>query len=149
MKLEIKNRKARFNYEIIDTYTAGIVLVGSEIKSIRASKVSFTDSYCMFVENELFLLNLHISEYQNTAYGTHEPKRERKLLLTKKELKKLKEKISEKVLTIVPLKLFINQKNFCKVEIALAKGKKNYEKRDTLLEKDVKKKINRDYKINI
>jgi SsrA-binding protein len=145
MKLEIKNRKAKFSYNIIDTYVAGIVLTGTEIKSVRASKVSFNDSYCMFVENELWLKNLHISVYENGTYSNHEPKRDRKLLLTKKELKKLKETVSEKGLTIIPLKLFLNKKNFCKVEIALAKGKQTHDKRNTIKKKDVERENDRKF----
>ena len=142
--MEIKNRKARFDYEIIETFLSGIVLLGSEVKSIRNGKVSFTDSYCMFENNELFLKNLHISEYQNTAFGTHDPKRDKKLLLTKKELRKLREKVAEKGLTIIPLKMFLNKKNTFKVEIALAKGKKNYDKRNKILTKDIERENNRE-----
>lgn len=147
--MEIKNRKASFQYHILDTYVAGIVLTGTEIKSIRLGKVSFTDSYCFFIDGELWLKNLYISIYENGTYHNHEPKRDRKLLLTKKEIKKLSSKLSVNGLTIIPLKLFINDKGLAKVEIALAKGKKEFDKRYSELEKEDKIRIKRDFKLNI
>ena len=137
----IKNKKANFEFIFIEEFIAGIVLVGSEVKSIRDGAVSFTDSYCYIKDNEVFLKNLHISEYKNASYNKHEPKRERKLLLNKREIKHLKEKISEKGLTIVPVKLFISEKSLIKVVVALAKGKKLFDKRASLKEKDLKRQI--------
>lgn len=147
--INIKNKKAYFKYEIIDNYVAGVQLLGTEIKSIRNGDVSFTDAYCYFNKNELFLKSFHITEYEQGSYGSHEPKRERKLLLTKKELKKLSDKIKEGGLTIVPLRLFINDRGLAKFDIGLAKGKKLFDKRKTILEREEKIKIKRDYKINI
>jgi SsrA-binding protein len=137
MKINIKNKKAFFKFEILDTFTVGIVLQGTEIKSIRASNLSFNDSYCYFNNNELFLKNFHISEYEQGTYNNHEPLRERKLLLTKKELRKLNEKVTEKGLTIVPLRIFINEKGFVKFDIGLARGKKDFDKRNTIKERDI------------
>lgn len=139
--MEIKNRKATFKFEIISTFVAGIKLVGTEIKSIRNGKASFTDSYCYFNKGELWLKNFHISEYENSGYDTHDPTRERKLLLTKNELKRLEQKIKEKGLTIVPLKLFINDNNLAKIEIALSKGKNVSDKRETIKKRDLERQI--------
>ena len=123
--INIQNKKARFNYEILDKYTAGIVLTGTEIKSIRTSKASIAESFCEFNDKEeLFIINMTIEEYLYGTYYNHKPKAERKLLLNRKELKKLKKEVSTKGLTIVPLKLFINDNGFAKLDIALAKGKK-------------------------
>jgi SsrA-binding protein len=141
MKLELKNKKAKFKYEFIETYTAGIKLVGTEIKSIRDSKVSFTDSYCFFIENELWLRNVHISEYENGNINNHDPIRDRKLLLNRNELNKLEQKSAEKGLTIVPVKIFINDKNLAKVEIALAKGKNISDKRQTIKKRDIERQM--------
>jgi SsrA-binding protein len=141
MKLELKNKKAKFKYEFIETYTAGIKLVGTEIKSIRDSKVSFTDSYCFFIENELWLRNVHISEYENGNINNHDPIRDRKLLLNRSELNKLEQKSAEKGLTIVPVKIFINDKNLAKVEIALAKGKNISDKRQTIKKRDIERQM--------
>ena len=124
-------------------YTAGIVLTGTEIKSIRAGKASFTDSYCSFINNELWLHNLHISEYQEGSYNNHEPKRDRKLLLTKRELRKINSKLNEKGTTIVPIVLFINENGYAKVEIALARGKKMFDKRESIKEKDNRRDMQR------
>lgn len=140
--MKIRNKKASHEYFLLDDYIAGIQLVGTEIKSIRAGKVSFTDSFCMFVNGELFLKNLHISEHTNASYNNHEPKRDRKLLLTKKELKKLKTKITEKGFTLIPVSLFINKGGLAKVEISLARGKHTYDKRNSLREKDDNKFMN-------
>jgi SsrA-binding protein len=139
--ISIKNKKANFEFTFIEELISGIVLSGSEVKSIRNGAASFTDSFCYIKDNEIFLKNLHISEYKNTSYNQHEPKRERKLLLTKKEIKRLKEKTSEKGLTIVPIKLFVNERGLVKVVIALARGKKLYDKRLSLKEKDIKRDI--------
>lgn len=150
-KINILNKKARFEYELIDQYTAGIVLTGTEIKSIRASKASIAESFCEFNEQgELFAINMYIEEY---AFGTrfnHKPRNSRKLLLNKRELRKLHREVKNVGLTIVPLKLFINDKGFAKLNIALARGKKLYDKRETIKDLDnqrnldrIKKKFNR------
>lgn len=134
--ISLRNRKASFDYEFISTYTAGMVLQGTEIKSIRAGRVGFVDSYCSFVDGELWVHNLHISEYKQGSYYNHEPKRDRKLLLTKSELRKLSSKLKDKGLTIIPVSLWINNHGYAKLDIALAKGKKNYDKRESIKEKD-------------
>ncbi len=141
--INIKNRKASFEYHFLDTFTAGIMLQGTEIKSIREGKANLQESYCAFKENELWILNLHISPYDMGTHYNHEPKRERKLLLSKKELKKLDAKSKEKGLTIIPFRLFINQRGLAKVEIALAKGKKLYDKREDIKQKDLKRELDR------
>ncbi len=141
--MEIKNKKASFEYYLLEIFTAGIVLTGTEIKSIRAGKASLKESYCAFREHELFVRNMHISPYAFGSYNNHEPKRERKLLLTARELKKLKTKLDEKGFTLVPTRLYINESGLAKTEIALAKGKKLYDKRDTLKKKDQQREIDR------
>ncbi len=146
--INIKNKKAYFKYEIMENYVSGVQLVGTEIKSIRTGDVSFTDAYCYFKDNELFLKSFHISEYeQASSYNSHEPKRDRKLLLTKKELKKLSDKVKEGGLTIVPLRLFINDRGLAKFDIGLAKGKKLYDKRESIKEKDLKRSEDRKIKL--
>lgn len=122
---------------------AGIQLTGTEIKSVRESKASIAEAYCLFVNNELFVRNMHISEYSYGTHYNHEPKRDRKLLITKKELRKLNNKLKEQGLTVIPLLLFINEKGLAKVEIALAKGKKLYDKRETLKGKDAQREMER------
>jgi len=139
----IKNKKALFQFEILETFTAGIVLTGTEIKSIRLSKASLVDAYCKFVEGELWLTGMHIAEYSYGTYNNHEPKRERKLLLNRTELRKLFRNSQEKGLTIVALKLFINEKGLAKVEIGLARGKKMHDKREDLKKKDSKREMDR------
>lgn len=139
----IKNRPATFEYAIEDRLTAGIVLTGSEIKSVRNGKVSFNDSYCFFIDGELWIKSLHIAEYVNAGYAGHIPTRERKLLLTKRELSKWHNKIKEKGLTIVPLNIFINEKGFAKMEIGLGRGKKLHDKRETIKSRDVDREIKR------
>lgn len=141
--INIKNRRASFDYEFIEKFTAGIVLLGTEIKSIRLGKVSMNDAYCYFTGEELLIKNLSISEYDFGTCNNHEARRERKLLLTKKELRKLDRKIKETGLTIVPIRLFINDKGLAKLEIALARGKANYDKRQTLKEKDARREMDR------
>ena len=142
--INIQNKKARFNYEILDKYTAGIVLTGTEIKSIRTSKASIAESFCEFNDREeLFIINMTIEEYLFGTYYNHKPKAERKLLLNRKELKKLKKEVSTKGLTIVPLKLFINDKGFAKLDRALAKGKKVHDKRETIKDRDNKRNLDR------
>ncbi len=144
--MKIKNKKARFNYVFIETEVAGIVLTGTEVKSIRAGKLSFTDSYCFFKDGELWLKSLHISEYTEGTYHNHEPKRDRKLLLKKQQLKKFQKKMNEGGLTIVPSEIFINNKGLVKVKIALSKGKKNFDKRETIRNRDIKKDLDRELK---
>ncbi len=143
-EIHIKNKKARFEYELLEEYTAGIVLTGTEIKSIRNSKASIAESFCEFNERgELFTVNMHIEEY---AFGTrynHRPKSQRKLLLNKKELKKLHREVQNTGLTIVPIRLFITDKGFAKLRIALAKGKKLYDKRETIKDRDNKRDLDR------
>lgn len=138
----IKNRKASYEYSFLDTYIAGIQLVGVEIKSIRNGRVNLSESYCVFQQGELYLKNAHISPYENAGYVKVDPLRDRKLLLNKNELRKLSEGVSRKGLTIVPTKMFINDRGLCKVEICLCQGKKNYDKRESLKEKDMKKRVN-------
>ena len=142
--MNIQNKRARFEYELIDEFTAGIVLTGTEIKSLRNSKASISESFCEFNEKgELFTVNMNIEEY---AYGTrfnHRPKAQRKLLLNKKELKKLHKEVKNSGLTIVPLRLFINDKGFAKMRIALARGKKLYDKRETIKDLENKRDLDR------
>jgi len=146
--VNIQNKKARFLYEILDKYTAGIVLTGTEIKSIRNSKASIAESFCEFNEQgELFVINMTIEEYIYGTYYNHKPKAERKLLLNKKELKKLHKEVQNTGLTIIPLKLFINEKGYAKLDIALAKGKKLFDKRETIKDRDNKRNLDRIKKI--
>jgi SsrA-binding protein len=141
--MEIKNRSAYFEYFIDDKYTAGIMLTGTEVKSLRAGKASFNDSYCIFHNGELWIRSFHISEYAFGTVNNHDPLRERKLLLSKRELKKLENKIREKGYTILPLRLFFNEKNLAKVEIGLGKGKKLHDKRETIKQRDTDREIKR------
>ena len=145
--MDLNNRKAYFEYQIEAKYIAGMVLYGTEIKSIRASKVSFNDSYCIFNEGELFVKSLHIAEYNMGTHYNHDPLRERKLLLQKKELRKLENKIKEKGYTIVPLKIFISEKGFAKIEIGLGKGKKLYDKRESIKSRESDRDVKRKYGI--
>jgi len=146
----IKNKKASYEYFLFDEIISGIVLQGTEIKSIRQGKVSLSDSFCSFVGNELYLNNVHIDEYSFAHQFNHVPKRPRKLLLKKRELKKLRTKIYEKGFTIIPINMFINKSGLCKVTISLAKGKNNYDKRDTLRKNDSEKEMrNRNLKDRI
>ncbi len=137
------NRKAKYEYSFLDEYTAGLQLFGTEIKSIRNKDVSIAEGYCTFKGNELFVLNMHIAHYEQGTYNNHEPKRERKLLLNKQELKKLKGKLKDKGLTIIPTRLFISDNGHAKLNIALAKGKKIHDKRDGIKDRDVKRDIDR------
>ena len=134
--INIKNRKAEYEYHLLSTFTAGIVLTGTEIKSIRAGKVNLTDSYCSFINGELWAHNIHISEYANGSYNNHEPKRDRKLLLNRKELKKLQSKLNDRGMTIIPTRMWINENGYAKLDIALARGKKMFDKRESIKEKD-------------
>ena len=145
--ISLKNKKAYFKYEVLDTYIAGIKLQGTEIKSIRDNKMDFTDSYCLFVDGDLLLRSFHIAEYKEGTYNNHEPKRDRVLLLTKKELKTLTSKVKEGGVTIIPLKIFINEKGLCKFEIGLCRGKKNFDKRNEIKNKDLKREEDRNLKI--
>ena len=143
-KINIQNKRARFEYEIIDQYTAGLVLTGTEIKSIRESKASIAESFCEFNERgELFAVNMYIEEYLYGTHYNHKPRSSRKLLLNKKELRKLNKQVKNIGLTIVPLKLFITDKGYAKMIIALARGKKLYDKRDTLKDRDNKRNLDR------
>ncbi len=139
----IKNRPATFEYAIEDRVKAGIVLTGSEIKSVRLGKVSFNDSYCFFSDGELWLKSLHIAEYVNAGYAGHAPVRDRKLLLKKKELNKWLAKVKEKGFTIVPLNMFINENGFAKVEIGLGRGKQTHDKRESIKSRDVDREMKR------
>ena len=142
--INIKNKKARFEYEILDTYTAGIQLTGTEIKSIRASKARITESFCEFNDHgELFVINMFIEEYINGNIYNHKPKSERRLLLTKRELKKLQKEVQNVGLTIIPLRLFLTEKGWAKLDIALCKGKKLHDKRDTLKDRANKRDLDR------
>jgi SsrA-binding protein len=139
----IKNKRAYFEYEIIDRFTAGIVLTGSEIKSVRAGKVNLTDGFCYFKKDELFVRNIHIAAYKYGGYANHNPLRQRKLLLRKSELRKLLSRVKERGLTIVPLSMYISERGYAKMEIALARGKKIHDKRETLKEKYTRKQLER------
>ncbi|WP_396162230.1 SsrA-binding protein SmpB [Flavobacterium sp.] len=141
--INILNKRAKFDYEILDKYSAGIVLTGTEIKSIRLGKASITESFCEFHEGELFVINATIEEYLYGTHYNHKTKSERKLLLNKKELKKLNKDSDNKGLTIVPLRLYTNEKGLAKLEIALCRGKKNYDKRESLKEQDTKRDLDR------
>ena len=139
----IKNKKAAFEYHFIETYTAGIMLTGTEVKSIREGKANLSDSYCVMQNGELWVKNLHISEYKEGSYNNHEPKRQRKLLLNKKELAKIQSKLKDKGTTIIPVQLFFNERGFAKLDIAIAKGKKLFDKRESIKEKDVRRQMQR------
>ena len=143
--MELTNRKAHYEYFFEASYIAGMVLSGTEIKSLRAGKASFNDSYCLFHNGELFVKSLHISEYAYGTYTNHQPMQERKLLLNKRELKKLENKIKEKGYSIIPLKLFLAESGYFKLEIGLGKGKKAYDKRNTIKERESDRDIKRKY----
>lgn len=140
-QVTILNKRARFDYEILDKYVAGIQLTGTEIKSIRMSKASIAESFCEFHKHELYVINMYVQEYAFGTHYNHQPRSERKLLLQKKELKSLKKSVENKGLTIVPLKLFINDRGLAKLEIALCRGKKLYDKRETLKKREVDRKL--------
>ena len=142
----IKNKRASFDYEFIETYVAGIVLTGTEIKSIRLGKASLVDSFCTVVQSELWVRNMYVAEYFYGSYNNHVARRDRKLLLNKKELKKIESLSKNTGFTIVPTKLFINEKGLAKIVIAVAKGKKSYDKRQSLREKDDKRDMDRAFK---
>lgn len=142
-KISIRNKKAAHDYEFLNKYIAGIVLTGTEIKSIRLGRVNLQDAYCTFNKGEIFVREMHISPYAMARETNHEPKRERKLLLNKREISKLENKHAEKGLTIIPTKIFINDRGLAKLEIALARGKKLYDKREDIKEKDLKREMQR------
>ena len=143
---EISNRSATFHFEIEQKYTAGMVLLGTEIKSLRQGKASFNDSYCIMHDGELWIKSLHIAEYSHGSSNNHNPIRDRKLLLNKKELRKIEGKTKEKGFTIVPLKIFLNDAGFAKIDIALARGKKTHDKRDSIKAKDAERQLKRELK---
>jgi len=145
--IEIRNKRASFEYEFLDVFIAGIQLFGTEIKSIRAGQANITDSYCFLINNELFVKNLHISEYINGTYNNHLPLRERKLLLKRNELKKLEVKLKDVGLTIIPIRLFISENGYAKLEIVVAKGKKSFDKRESIKEKDIQREIDRKFRV--
>jgi SsrA-binding protein len=143
-KIDIRNKKASFDYEFLETFTAGIVLSGTEIKSVREGKVSLVDSWCYFSGNELYVRNMNIAEYWwGSAFSRQEPKRDRKLLLTRKELNKLQRAVKEKGLTIVTTRMFISENGYAKVNIALARGKREFDKRESIKEKDLRRESER------
>jgi SsrA-binding protein len=143
--VSIRNKRAGHEYFLLQEFTAGIQLSGTEIKSIRDGKASIVDAYCNFKGNELFVISMHIAEYAYGTYNNHEPKRDRKLLLTKRELHKLQTKVKERGFTIIPTLLFISEKGLAKLTIALAKGKHHYDKRETLKQKDVRREMDRSH----
>ena len=142
-KINIKNKRASFEFEFIEKYTAGIQLFGTEIKSIRAGKANLADAYCYFSGTELYVKSMYIAEYKFGSYYNHKEKRDRKLLLNRKELNKLERKTKESGLTIVPIRLFLNDKGFAKLEIALCRGKKHYDKRESIKQRDHKREMGR------
>ncbi|MDR2804805.1 MAG: SsrA-binding protein SmpB [Dysgonamonadaceae bacterium] len=142
----IKNKKASFNYEFVETFIAGMVLTGTEIKSLRLGKASLVDSYCVIIRNELWVKNMYVAEYFYGTYNNHEARKDRKLLLNRKELNKIEQLSKNTGFTIIPTKLFINEKGLAKLVIAVAKGKKAYDKRQSLKEKDDKREMDRMFK---
>lgn len=141
--INIRNKRATFDFELIEKFNAGIVLQGTEIKSLRMGKATLVDAYCYFVNEELWIKNMNISEYKDGTYNNHITRRERKLLLQRKELRRLDRKVKETGLAIIPTRLFINESGFAKIQIAIAKGKKSFDKRQTLREKDDKRQMDR------
>ncbi len=142
-QLTIKNKRAAFEYSFLATYKAGIMLTGTEVKSIREGKANLTDSFCIITNGELWVKNLHISEYSHGSYNNHDPKRMRKLLLNKSELTKLQSKMKEKGNTIIPIQIFFNERGLAKLEIALARGKKEFDKREGIKKRDIEREISR------
>ena len=141
--VNIQNKRARFEYNLLEKYIAGLQLSGTEIKSIRNNKANLSDSFCSFKENELFIIGMHIDEYKFGNYANHQPKRDRKLLLNRQELDKISKKTKDVGLTIIPLRLFINDKGWAKIEIAVARGKKLHDKRNTIKDRDIQRDIDR------
>ncbi|MBK7406814.1 MAG: SsrA-binding protein SmpB [Saprospirales bacterium] len=148
-KVEIVNRRAKFEYHFVDTFEAGIALLGTEIKSLRGGNANINDAFCLFENNELYVRSMYIKEYAFATYFNHEARRTRKLLLRRPELRKLERKVKEKGLTIVPYRLYITERGFAKLEIALVQGKKSYDKRESLKEKDSKRDLDRMRKIKL
>ena len=142
-QVEIRNRRASFEYAFLETHTAGLVLTGTEIKSIRQGKVNLQDAYCLFLGEELYVRQMSISAYSEGTYNNHDPLRDRKLLMTRRELRKLAEKLKDQGLTIVPVRLYTSPRGFAKLDIALAKGKKLFDKRDSVKERDVARNLQR------
>ena len=140
----VNNRKAGFEFHILSTYEAGILLTGTEIKSVRAGQVNLADAYCLFLDDGLYVRGMHIAEYKQGTYNNHETKRDRKLLLNKIELRKLRGKVKEKGFSIIPTRMYITERGFAKLEIALAKGKKLFDKRQDMKEKDMKREMDRE-----
>ncbi|MCX2480352.1 SsrA-binding protein SmpB [Pedobacter sp. MC2016-15] len=145
--IQIKNKRAYFDYSIVEKYDAGLALLGTEIKAIRQGKANMTDAFCMFIGNVLYVRNLHISEYSHSSFHHHDIKRDRILLLQKKELKKLKFRSEEKGYTIVPLRIYTNDRGYAKIEIALAQGKKEFDKRDSIKDRESKREMDRAMKV--
>lgn len=141
--VQVSNKRAYFEYHILDTYTAGLQLLGTEIKSIRQGKANLTDAYGAFVDQDLYVFNMHIAEYSHGSFYNHESKRNRKLLLNKKEIKKIRLGLQDKGITLVPLKLFISDRGFAKLEIGLAQGKKLHDKRESIKERESKVELSR------
>ena len=145
-KINIKNKRARFEFELLEIFSAGLQLYGTEIKSIRNNKASIAEAYAIIINNELFIRNLYIADYENASHYKHESKRDRKLLLNKPELSKIQKKLKNKGLTIVPIKLFISDNGWAKLNIAIAKGKKIHDKRENLKTKDAQREMDRKMK---
>jgi SsrA-binding protein len=145
-QLNIKNKRARFEYHLLDEYSAGIQLTGTEIKSIRNGKASILEAYCVFVKGEVFIRNMHISEYENGSFYNHRPRADRKLLLNRSEIKKIERFLMVKGNTLIPLKMFLSEKGWVKVEIACAQGKKLHDKRNDMKDKDAKMELDRTLK---
>ncbi|GAB3898026.1 SsrA-binding protein SmpB [Spirosoma agri] len=143
-QVDIRNRRASFEYSFLETFTAGIILTGTEIKSIRQGKVNLQDAYCLIYNDELFIRQMNISLYTEGTHYNHDPLRDRKLLLTKREIKRLTEKLKDQGLTIVPVRMFTSERGFAKIDIALAKGKKLFDKRDSIKERDVTREMQRE-----
>lgn len=143
LQIELINRKAKFEYHFISKIEAGVVLTGTEIKSIRAGKVNFTDAYCILKGEEMYIHDLHISPYRFGNQNNHEPKRPRKLLLRKREIRRIEAKVKQKGFTLVPSRVYVNERGLAKVEVALVQGKKNYDKRDSIKDRDTKRMMNR------
>lgn len=143
VNISVKNKRAGFEYFLSEQFVAGLVLTGTEIKSIREGKANITDSYCTFRGDELFVINMHVAEYKFGNQLNHEPKRERKLLLTRRELRKIQNKAKDKGITIVPVELFLSEDGYAKLKIAIARGKKSFDKRESLKEKDTRREMER------
>ena len=145
--IEIKNRKAKHDYHFLQSFEAGIMLAGTEVKSIKAGHANLSDAYCLFNGGEIWVHSLYIKEYQQGAYNNHDTRKDRKLLLNKSELKKLAKKAEDKGITIIPYRMFVNDRGFIKLEIYLAEGKKSYDKRETIKERDTTRELERTYRV--